>query len=114
MGHLPGLKCRVGAAQLHKQLVLQVQGCLFKERGWLVIDGHSSAMRSLVALERARERAKAYKIQGDPKNKGIQRIHDSDKDTKKLQNYLGSSETCSKTKTTWTVWSPPPSASQNQ
>lgn len=85
MGHLPGLKCRVGAAQLHKQLVLQVQGCLFKKRGWLVIDGHSSAMRSLVALERARERAKAYKIQGDPKNKGIQRIQVSDKELRSFR-----------------------------
>lgn len=89
MGDLPGLKCRVGAAQLHEQLVLQVQGCLFKERCWLVIDGHGSAMRSQGALERARERPKEYKIQGDPKNKGIRRIQVSDKNNKKLQNYLG-------------------------
>ena len=89
MGDLPGLKRSVGAAQLDKQLVLQVQGRLFKERCGLVIDGHSSAMRSPAALERARERPKEYKIQGNPKNKGIRWIQVSHKDNKKLQNYLG-------------------------
>lgn len=45
-------------------------------------------MRSLWALERAKERPKENKDQGDPKNKGIQRIQVSDKDNKQLQNYL--------------------------
>ena len=80
MGDLPGLECRVGAAQLHKELVLQAQGRLFKERCWLVIDGHGSAMRSLRALERAREKPTEYMIQEDQENKSTQKIQVSDKD----------------------------------
>lgn len=36
---------RVCAAQLHEELMLQVQGRLLKERCWLVVDSHSPDVR---------------------------------------------------------------------
>lgn len=40
-GDIPALERRVCAAQLHEELMLQVQGCLLKEGCWLVVDSHS-------------------------------------------------------------------------
>lgn len=40
-GDIPALERRVCAAQLHEELMLQVQGRLLKEGCWLVVDSHS-------------------------------------------------------------------------
>ena len=69
-GDLPGPECRVSAAQLHKEPVLQVQGRLFKERCWLVVDSHSSAMRSLNGFRRGGKWPKEKKTQEDPEKEG--------------------------------------------
>lgn len=42
---IPALERRVRVAQLHKEFMLQVQGCLLKERCWLVVERHSPDMR---------------------------------------------------------------------
>lgn len=43
-GDIP-LERRVHAAQLHEEFMLPFQGCLLKERCWLVVDSYSSDMR---------------------------------------------------------------------
>lgn len=62
-GDAPGPERREGAAQLHKEPVLQVQGRLSKERCWLVVDSHGSATRSLWGSRRSGERPKEEKTQ---------------------------------------------------
>lgn len=47
-------------AQLHKEFMLQVQGCLLKERCWLVVERHSPDMR----WEWAKKKKKKSKQEG--------------------------------------------------